>query len=241
MTRMMACAFMAAALCRAQRPAFEAAAIKPSKAEEGHSHWNSGKGRLTMDNMSLRQIIRAAYSAKEYELEGGPGWLDSERFHIDAKAEGNVDDDQLMPMLQTLLADRFKLVVHRERKELPGLALVVAKGGPKIRAVEGGGSQMNSRDGKLTAKHASMAKLAEFAQRQVGRPVVDKTGLAGGFDFTLQWSNERMLKAAEESGTVPPAPSIFTALPEQLGLKLEARKVPVEILMIDSAERPTEN
>jgi len=237
----MAIAFLAASLGLAQRPAFEVAAIKPSQADEGHRGWDSGKGRVTMDNMNLRQIIQAAYSKKDYEVLGGPAWLDSARFHIDAKAEGKASDAQLLLMLQTLLADRFKLVVHREKKDASGFALVVAKGGPKMRAVEGVGSQMNSRNGRLTAKHASMEVLAAFAQGQVGRPVVDATGLTGGFDFTFEWSNERVLKAAEDSGTVPPVPSIFTALPEQLGLKLEARKVPMEVLVIDSAERPAEN
>jgi uncharacterized protein (TIGR03435 family) len=160
MTRMMACAFLAAALCQAQRPAFEAAAIKPSKGEEGHHDWDSGKGRVSMDNMNVRQIIQAAYGKKDYEVLGGPAWIDSERFHIEAKAEGKVSDDQLLLMLQSLLADRFKVVLHREKKDASGFALVVAKGGPKIRADEGEGSHMNSRNGKLTAKHTTMEGLA---------------------------------------------------------------------------------
>jgi uncharacterized protein (TIGR03435 family) len=119
-------------------------------------------------------------------------------------------------------------------------ALVVAKGGLKIHPVEGEGSSTNSHNGKLTAKHASMQKLAEILSRQLGVPVVDETRVAGGFDFTLEWSNERQQKAAVESGANE-GPSIFTALPEQLGLKLEARKVPVEMIAIDRAEHPSDN
>ena len=243
-TAILACGLLRSALCLAQsappQPAFEVAAIKPSKTGDTSSHWRSGKGRITMDNLSVRQIILAAYGVKEYQLVG-PSWLDTERYHIDAKAEGNVDDDKLMPMLQTLLAERFHLALHREKKDTTAYALVAAKGGLKIRPVEGSGSNSNSRNGKMTAKHVSMAKFAEFLARQVDRPVVDETGTGDdGFDFTLEWSNERVQRAAETDGA-PTAPSLFTALPEQLGLKLEARKVPVEMLVIDRVERPSEN
>jgi uncharacterized protein (TIGR03435 family) len=134
------------------------------------------------------------------------------------------------------------LVFHRETKEMSAYALVAAKGGMKIHAVEGVGSQSKSGGGKITAKHMSMSKFGDFLSRQLDRPVVDETGTGtDGFDFTLEWSNERVRRAAEADGGVPAGPSLFTALTEQLGLKLETRKVPVEIFAVDKAERPTDN
>jgi uncharacterized protein (TIGR03435 family) len=233
-----------AGLCPAQTepapPAFEAAAIKPSKAGDNSSHWRSGKGRITMDNLSVKQIIMSAYRVKDFQVTG-PGWIDAERYHIDAKADADVDDDKLLPMLQTLLAERFHLAFHRDKKEVAAYALTPAKGGMKIHAVEGTGSQSNSTNGKMTAKHLSMARFADFLSRQLAMPVVDETGAAGGFDFTLEFSNERQQKAAEADGGVPAAPSLFTALPEQLGLKLTARKVQVDVMVVDRVERPSEN
>ena len=237
---------LGAALCLGQttpsQPAFEAAAIKVSKAGDDSSSWRSGKGRLTMDNLSVRQIIQAAYGVKENRLTG-PGWIDSARYHIDAKADSNVNDDQLMPMLQALLAERFHLVLHREKKEIAAYALVAAKGGMKMQpAATGDRSQLNSRNGSLTARNVTMAKLAEFLTNQLERPVVDETGNGDGrFDFTLEFANERMQRAAEADGVTTAKPPLFTALPEQIGLKLEARKVPVEVLVIDKVEPPTDN
>ena len=237
---------LGSSLCLGQttpaQPAFEAAAIKVSKAGDESSTWHSGKGRLTMDNLSVRQIIQAAYGVKENRLTG-PGWIDGARYHIDAKADSNVNDGQLMPMLQTLLAERFHLVLHREKKEIAAYALVAAKGGIKMKpATPGDRSQLNSRNGSLTARNVTMAKLAEFLTSQLERPVVDETGTGEGhFDFTLEFANERMQRAAEADGGTTAKPSLFTALPEQIGLRLEARKVPVEVLVIDRVEPPTDN
>jgi len=247
MTRILMVAYpvLSAVLCLAQtattRPAFEAAAIKPSKAADTGTHWNSTKGRMTMDNLSVKQIIATAYGVREFQVSG-PAWIGAERYHIDAKADGKADDDIMLPMLQTLLAERFQVVLHREKKEMAAYALVVAKGGMKIHAVEGEGSQSRGSGGKLTAKHVSMAKFAELLSRQLDRPVADETNTGSdGFDFTLEYANERLQRAAEADGVAAPGPSIFTALPEQLGLKLEARKAAVEILVVDKVERPTEN
>jgi uncharacterized protein (TIGR03435 family) len=191
---------------------FEVAAIKPSTTEPGHTSWHSHNERLTMDNLTLKELIMAAYSVREYQISGGPNWLNADRYHVDAKAEEKASDEQFMSMLQTLLAERFQLAFQREPKELTAYALVVAKGGLKIHPVEGEGSSSNSRNGKLTAKHLSMGKLAEILSRQMGRPVVDETHVAGGFDFTLEWANERQRAAAEAGANE--GPTIFTALPE---------------------------
>jgi uncharacterized protein (TIGR03435 family) len=152
-------------------------------------------------------------------------------------------------MLQTLLAERFKLVVHRETRELPVYALVVAKNGPKLTKVEGSasGGDMSSSDGTVTGTAVTMARLAGFLatpRPDLGLPVVDQTGLDGWFSFTLNWTPERQL--IEKPDSKPLAadapPPILIALQEQLGLKLEKRKVPLEVVIVDRAERvPTEN
>ena len=141
-------------------------------------------------------------------------------------------------MLQALLAERFKLEVHREPKVMSAYALVVAKGGPKMTAVEAGkGSSMNTNNNHLTAKNTTMQRLADYLARQTGRPVVDQTELKGAFDFTLEWTPEESKSTSADAG-----PSLFTALQEQLGLKLQTHKLPVDILVVDHMERtPTEN
>ena len=145
------------------------------------SHWRSVDGRLTMQNMSVRNIIQAAYGLKDNQFSG-PSWLDIDRYSIEAKAETKVEEKQLLLMLQTLLADRFKLAVHREQKMVPGYALVVAKSGLKMHPSEGQGSRSNGTANKLTATHLDMPRLARFLERVVGLPVVDDTHVTGGFD-----------------------------------------------------------
>ena len=151
-------------------------------------------------------------------------------------------------MRQALLADRFKLSFHRETKEMPVYELVVAKNGPKLQTSTAGQAQIRMGRGTLTAQKTSLNLLANNLSQNVGRVVIDKTGLTGDFDIKLEWTpedGERMGPPRDNGETPPSAPapglSIFTALQEQLGLKLEARKGPVEILVIDRTEKPSEN
>jgi uncharacterized protein (TIGR03435 family) len=229
--------------------AFEVASVKPNKSGNGSSRFNSGHGRLTATNVSLKSCIYFAYGIKDYQISG-PEWLSSERYDITAKAASGVPDKQLMPMLQTLLQDRFKLRLHRQTKELPAYALVVGKGGPKLHEVETGPEQDNAGRGRLSARKISMPRLAEILSRHMDRPVLDMTGIKGVFDLTLDYApddaHSTMAPRGGGAGGIatdsPSGPSIFVALQEQLGLKLEARKGPVEILVIDYAEKvPTEN
>jgi uncharacterized protein (TIGR03435 family) len=203
------------------------------------SHWRSNDGRLSMNNMSVRNIIQAAYGIQDRQFTG-PAWLENDRYSIEAKAETNVPEKQLMVMLQALLAERFKLVLHHEQKMVAGYALVVAKSGLKIHPSEGQGSKSQGSADKLTATHLDMPRIARFVERVVGQPVIDDTHVTGGFDFVLEYASERRQPAEADAGSRT-LPSIFTALPEQLGLKLEARKVPIEMLVVDHAERPSDN
>ncbi len=230
-------------------PAFEAASIKPSNEGEGHTGSHSRTGYLVVQNQNLRELIRTAYRLRADQVSGGPKWVTSARFNIEAKSAGPAEGPELLAMLQTLLADRFQLTFHKESALLPGFALVVAKGGLKVRPVDGsGGSRSNSNSDSnrrhLSAEALPMAKFAETLSRILGSPVVDKTGATGAFTFELEWSADTGAAAPPDGAPANIAdagPSIFTALQEKLGVKLEAQKVPTEIFVIDKAEKPSEN
>ena len=246
----------------AQRAAFEVASIKPNKSGSGSSHSSFSNGRFSATNIQLKTLLQyEAYGIPGPQIMGGPNWLGSERFDMEAKADEAAvsqmaklgsEERNLMQrqMVQQLLADRFKLAVHWETKELPIYALVVAKSGPKLtkaKATEGH-TGTSSGNGQLTATSVTMEKLAQtltqILARELGRIVIDKTGIEGKYHLALTWSpddnSSAMVNTSKESSE-PPGPSIFTALQEQLGLKLESTKGPVQTLVIDHIEEPSAN
>ena len=235
---------LAASAVVAQPSAFEAATVKPNHSGSGTAHTDWDNARLRSTNVTLKHLIASAYGLHEDQISG-PGWLDSERFDISARAPGPAKDEQLMLMLQNLLAGRFALKIHRETRETNGFALVVAKGGGKLKpASDDGNSRIHNSNGHLTAEHASMAHFAEVLGRSTGFHIADMTGLKGVFDFTLEWdrSAATLSPNADDRPSSDAGISIFTALQEQLGLKLESRKLPIEMLVIDHVERnPAEN
>ncbi len=228
----------------AAAPAFEVASVKLNKSGGGRVRRVDPRG-IAYTDITLNDCIGAAYGVKFYQISG-PDWLRSERYDIVANAASPVPKDQLMRMLQTLLADRFKLTFHREEKELPVYALVIGNKGPKLRkaASEDEADAIVAPDPRgLVFKNHSMAELAEFLSRAMDRPVLDMTGLKDRFDFNLSLfesdTSPADVKRAIGGGQL--AASMFTLI-QELGLKLESRKAPVEILVIDHAEKvPTEN
>jgi uncharacterized protein (TIGR03435 family) len=231
----------------AQQPAFEVASVKPHKPDvaaenRGRESIDTVPGVLTIRNASLSSCIKWAYLVKDYQISG-PAWLNEERYDITAKAAGPARLDELRRMLRMLLAERFSLQLHRETKERPVYRLVTAKSGPKLHKAEpGGNTSMRGENGSFVFRGTSMEQLAEDLSglTQVDRPVLDRTGISGGFDFDLKVGEDNLeMKRALIAGD---GPSIFTLIPEQLGLKLEARKDVVEVLVIDQAEKaPSEN
>jgi len=288
-------------------PTFEVASVKPAAPIVGNrimvgmrgGPGTPDPGQITYNNVTLKDVLTNAYGVKRFQISG-PGWLDSERYDIVAKLPRGSTKEQLMVMLQNLLAERFKLTLHREKKDLPMYALVVGKNGPKLKeSVEepapkegdGGpagpspapGKPALDRDGfpvlppaaagrtavslalmngnvRMTASKQPMSGLAEDLSRQLDLPVVDMTGLTGNYDFTLYLSPEGLAGMRLPVGLAPPpgeggggmpaastpdaqsSPSLFSALQEQLGLKLEQRKGPVDLLVIDHLEKvPIEN
>jgi len=220
---------------------FEVAAIRPSNADPNSSGINTGNGRLNAVNVTLKRCIMGAYAVGPNQVLGGPDWLDSDRFDITARAEQPLGDRALMTLLQTLLADRFKLALHREGKPIEAYVLEVTKNGPKLEKGDGQGAKTSNGRGDIVATNATMDRFAEILSRQMDLPVVNHTGLDGVFNVKLQWTpeNARLAKAADSAAL--DGPSIFTAIQEQLGLRLHAEKVPVEVLVIDHAEKPSEN
>jgi uncharacterized protein (TIGR03435 family) len=246
-----------AAQAQAQ-PKFEVSTVKPNSAND-HRVMLRGSpgGRFEATGVSLKLLITEAYDVRDFQISGGPPWIATERWDIVAKAEGITDripPDQLKPMLAGLIEDRFQIKSHRETKELPIYVLVIGKTGSKLQANAGEpGPGMYMGRGHFKGTKIPISMLAQQLSQQVGRTVVDKTGLKGDFDFTLDWTPE-----IGQGGSLfgpppgpsgpegpppgdPNGPSIFTAVQEQLGLKLESDKGPVDILVLDKVERPTEN
>jgi len=248
-----------------ESPAFEVASIKLGDPDaRGVRLQFTPGGGLNASNVRVRQLIEFAYEVQPDQIIGGPSWFNAQGYDIIAKAPASdaptpgpmmsaADRDQFRLRVQNLLADRFQLVIHRETKEMPVYALVVAKGGPKMK--EGTGDQIGIRAGRgeMSGNRVEMPNLARLLSRRVGRPVIDKTGLTGAYEFKLEWTPDitegtgkgpgggPMMKSEGPAGADAPGPSIFTALQEQLGLKLESTKGPVERIVIDKLERPAEN
>jgi len=260
-------------------PVFDVAAIKPNKSANNMVRLMFSPNGFDGTNVTLQMLVRVAYDVEDNQISGGPAWLNSDHYDINAKMDSatadalhKLSEDQgkleRQRMLQALLADRFKLTVQHETKELSMYALVVAKSGPKLQEAKpddtypngvkgpdgvGRPGMMRMGRGEVTGQGLPMTALAKLLTTQLGRTVVDKTGLTGKYDFKLQWTPDEsegaMFKGpgTGPQGTAsPPAsdtsgPSIFTAIQEQLGLKLESQKGPVEVLVIDRVEKPSEN
>jgi len=182
----------------------------------------------------IKHLTAFAYSVRDVQVSGGPRWADTELFDIEAKATGPATTAELRLMVRSLLEDRFKLKMHRESKEEAVFDLVVGKKGPKLTPVDKAGLGIGLGKTQLNGRGANMSGLASVLSSRVGHQVIDRTDLAGFYNFTLTWTPDDA--AATESG-----PSIFTALQEQLGLKLEPAKGTVEMLVIDGVERPSGN
>ncbi len=232
---------------------FEVATIKPVATDEKAGRYivMQGANRFVEKDYTLKLLIAAAYDLNPRTISGGPAWIESDHYDILAVTPGEVRPtrDEQMSMLRSLLADRFKLTFHREPKEFSIYELEVAKSGPKLKesaAPLGDPSALIStvypQRIVLPARNATMGEFVSLLQRAVlDRPVVDKTGLSGRYDFDLAWAPDE----TQFGGEIPPAsadaPSapFFTAIQQQLGLKLEATRGPVEALVVDKVERPS--
>ncbi len=234
-------AVLLSAVARAQTPAtgrveFEIVSVKPGDPADPSSSARSTPGTLEMRNTTLNNLIRSAYRLNEFQLEGGPGWADSAKFTIEAKLPAGGPRDRIPEMLQSLLADRFKLKAHRVTKTHSVYELVVAKGGPKLERADNEPTRSSQGPRQIKGWGMPVSSLAAMLISEVGAPVIDKTGLEGKYNFILEFAS--FAGTPRENETLP---TVFTVLQEKLGLKLEPAKGPVEILVIDSVERPSAN
>ena len=232
---------------------FEVATIKPSDPNRpGKLFTVKGRQVITI-NTTVNDLITFAYEMHARQITGGQAWMETEKYDVTGQPEGQGVPNltQLRAMVRQLLADRFNLVFHRDKKELSVYAIVVGNGGPKLTKNDtnpnGLPSLLFKGLGVLPAVNATMADLAGVMQSAVlDRPVVDKTGLPGRYDFTLTWTPDESQFSGLGVRVPPPsgdanAPGLFTAFQEQLGLKLDSTKAPVEVLVIDRVERPSNN
>jgi len=255
---------------------YEVASIKPDKSGSGHVSMTGADDGFTATNFPLQRLVLMAFGIQPDRLLGLPNWVASENFDIEAKMESSVADaynklstnDRPLvrqQMIQALLVDRFKLAFHRESRELPVYSLVIAKNGSKLQeskidaANPGGRSGLGqgmgvSQAGRggpvtVTAQQIPIANLAAELSRQLGRVVLDRTGLTGKYDFVLKWTPDDSQAPSGSMLNGQPAPTasdisgpvLFTAIQQQLGLKLESGKGPVEVIVIDHIERPSGN
>jgi uncharacterized protein (TIGR03435 family) len=217
---------------------FEVASVRPSPPNHGYTSISPfGTSHFTATNASLAYLIQLAYEIDAPNLLAGkPDWLDSAYFDINAKADDDakLNYEQVKPLLQLLLQQRFHLQTHNESKTVPGYALVVAKDGPKLHPSNSAKPYAYILSGKFRLQNASMGSFAGVLANPIGQPVVDKTGIPGNYDFKIDYAPEN-----DPNSTLP---TLFTALEEQLGLKLEPQKVPITIVTIDHIDKtPTEN
>jgi uncharacterized protein (TIGR03435 family) len=235
-------------------PAFEVATIKPGRPDaQGKGIGVRGR-QITTRNTSVSDLITFAYNLHARQITGGPSWIETEKYDLQAEPDvaGAPNDRQVKMMFQKMLADRFKLTFHRDKKELTVYTLNVAKTGSKLKQSDSDPNGLPTLGlrglGRLFTRNASMADFASLMQTTaLDRPVVDQTGLTGKYDFTLDWTPDESQFGGRGGQAPPPAdnaetfPDLYTAIQQQLGLKLESTKAPVDVLVIDRLEKPSDN
>jgi uncharacterized protein (TIGR03435 family) len=234
-----------AAICAAQKATFEVASVKPTQpGVTGRSFTQRPGGGLVTSNATIRMLMAFAYQVMPEEISGGPPWVESDGFDIDAKgAAPKLTQSQFREMIQSLLAERFQLKMHRETRELTVYVLVQAKNGAKLVEAIDDNPEASLRiqgPGQMSGV-ATLPALATTLMRPLRRKVIDETGLKGSYNFKIRFAPEQ--PSAPGADTVPPSdgPSIFTALQDQLGLRLKTAKRPIEVLVIDTVTKPAPN
>ncbi len=261
--RFAVCFLFTASFLQAQGAKFEVASIKPSSPDaHGSSILTDKVGGLTVENAPVRALITSAYGIRDFQLAGGPGWVGTDRYDVMAKPDKaenaqeppdirsmtddqrKVRDDIWKERMRNLLADRFGLVLHKETREEQIYVLTVGKGGPKLTVVTTPGDRqgINGNRGRTQGFAAPMSMMAMNLSNVTGRPVVDRTGLTEKYDWVLEFDPNVSGAANQDSAAGDEQrPTIFTALQDQLGLKLESTKGPVDTYVIDNIDRPFEN
>jgi bla regulator protein blaR1 len=239
----------------AEQPKYEVASIKPNTGGDSRFAFEiEPGGTLAATGITLKRLMMTAYNAHGFRILGGPDWVASRRWDVQAKPGGVAAPDQIRQMLRTLLEDRFHLHTYSERRHMPVYELAVDRRGSKLVRVKASETRAEVRvaPGSIQLTKATSATFASQLSYALGRPVVDKTNLSGEFDFALEWTPEPGEDGGPTGSGLPPGTpeqpassrdgaSIFTAIPEQLGLRLKSARGPVEVIVIDRVEMPTVN
>jgi uncharacterized protein (TIGR03435 family) len=230
---------------QSEPPRFEVAVIHPTNPSDllGPSGcFDSGAaGLMRCTNVTLKRCIVGAYAVLPDQVMGGPDWIDVDRFQITGKAGKPLGEKGLMAMLQTLLAERFKLVLHRKLRPAQTMVLEVAKRGAKLQPAGDALYSWQNMHDHLEATKLTMGEFAEILSRNLNLPVIDRTGLTGAFNLTLRWNPDVTDGLSHAESAVALLPEVAAAISRQLGLTLKIRKMPVEMFVIDHAEKPTES
>jgi uncharacterized protein (TIGR03435 family) len=236
-------------------PKYEVASIKPNTDNDFRFAFRiEPSGPLAATGITLKRLMMTAYNVQGFRIVGGPDWVASRRWDVQAKPDRVVPPNQIRPMLRALLEDRFQLRSHSEERQLPVYELSIDRKGSKVQRVKDSETKADVRVGAglIQLTKATAATLASQLSYALGRPVIDKTGLSGEFDFALEWTPEPGEDggpttsglppgAADQPASTPNEPSIFTAIPEQLGLRLKSARGPVQVVVIDDVRMPTAN
>ena len=236
-------------------PKYEVASIKPDTVNDFRFAFRiEPSGRLAATGITLKRLMMTAYNVQDFRIVGGPDWMVSRRWDVQAKPDRVVSPEQIRPMLRALLENRFQLRSHSEKRQLPVYELSVDRKGSKVQRVKDSETKTDVRVGAglIQLTKATAATFASQLSYALGRPVIDKTSLSGEFDFALEWTPEPGEDGGPTTAGLPPGtsdqpastsdgPSIFTAIPEQLGLRLKSGRGPVEVIVIDDVRMPTAN
>lgn len=234
-----------APIARDADPAFEVAVIKPADPTDRNQGFQLNGRRIFIENNSLTNIICFAYAIQKTQIVNAPSWFDEEAWNIEGVPDtpGAPNWPQYRRMLQRLLSTRFGLVLHHDKRELSVYALTVAKGGPKLEKSKSDPNALSDQSGHgvghgqyMKFTNDTMTEFAQFLQLMGDRPVVDQTNLSGRYDFTLLWTPDVMRDTPTDT-----APGLFTAVQEQVGLKLEATRTPTDVFVVDAVTQPTPN
>ena len=241
-------------------PRFDVISVKPDKNPDAISHARLDADGLAAENVTVHMLLMESYQLNEDQLLGEPSWAKTDRFDIEAKVAGpdvaklaKLSTRDRRSMFRQVLTEQFHLTAHAETKRLPVYVVTVAKGGPKFKRHvpdpahperENGSGWFNWSRGKLVVQGPTMSYFLFALSLELRHSFVDKTGLTGNYDFTLEWTPDDLAAPSpgtdsEQSSSGNSAPSIFTAIQEQLGLKLESTKGPVQVMVVDNVTRPT--
>lgn len=250
MARLLLLCVLSACLQAADAPAFDVASIRPHAPDDSRFVVHMpANGHFSCTGSVAKLVMMLAYDVQESQISGGPGWLDTEKWDIDAQRDDREPHsvEETRRMLQTLFEQRFSLQVHRSTEPRPAYLLTVSKGGPKFKAREQEGStNIHVTPNSIRLEAGTLDRLAQLLATALGRPVIDETHLTGRYDLDLQWDDAPVAAGGVPGLDQAAAPgndrgSIFTAIQNQLGLRLEPQRAPVEVIVIDRIERPSAN